>query len=87
MRTYVPVPQAAGTTAGKPTRALRRPGGVDAVLAIGAFLKASGKWLLDRVENARRREIEAYLSRATDAADLEARIRRLERGVYFSRYY
>jgi hypothetical protein len=61
MRTYVPVTQTAGNTAGKPTRAARRPGGVDAVLAIGAFLKASAHWLLEQMEASRRRHTEAKL--------------------------
>jgi hypothetical protein len=87
MRTYVPAIQTAGNTAGNPIRAARRTGGVNAVLAIGEFFKAGVQWLADRVESARQREIQAYLAQATDNVDLERRIRLIERGAYFSRYY
>jgi hypothetical protein len=36
-------------------------------------------WLERYAHAVRARQIEAYLSRATDAADLESRIRQLER--------
>lgn len=36
-------------------------------------------WLERNAHRCREREIEGYLSQATDAADLESRIRRLER--------
>jgi hypothetical protein len=36
-------------------------------------------WFADQFDNARMREVERYLSQATDLCDLEQRIRRLER--------
>lgn len=38
-------------------------------------------WFADQFDNARMREVERYLSQATDLCDLERRIRRLERNV------
>jgi hypothetical protein len=59
MRTHVPAPQAAGNTAGNVPVQARRAGAVDAVLAIGAYLKASGTSLIDVLDKARRAQIEA----------------------------
>jgi hypothetical protein len=44
----------------------------------GLFPKLAS-WLESAAQRARRNEIEQYLSQATDIADLERRIRRLER--------
>ncbi len=38
-------------------------------------------WFADRFDDARMREVERYLSQATDLCDLEQRIRRLERNT------
>lgn len=49
--------------------------------ALRWFFPKIGAWLADRAYFARMREVEAFLSEATDAADLETRIRRIERGM------
>jgi hypothetical protein len=43
-------------------------------------------WFDSSNERARRREIEAFLSQATNIADLEARILQLQRNEKFSPY-
>jgi hypothetical protein len=47
--------------------------------ALRALFPKLASWFEASVERARRREIEAYLSRSTDIADLERRILRLQR--------
>jgi hypothetical protein len=47
--------------------------------ALRALFPKLASWFEAGVERARRREIEAYLSRSTDIADLERRILRLQR--------
>jgi hypothetical protein len=47
--------------------------------ALRALFPKLASWFEAGVERARRREIEAYLSRSTDIADLERRIFRLQR--------
>jgi hypothetical protein len=78
VRTYVPVPE---------TGPSARPTGSDPLLALGNFLRATADWLAGRIDSARRSDVEAYLSKATDNVDLEKRIRELERNAFFSRYY
>jgi hypothetical protein len=47
--------------------------------ALRGFFPKLAAWLEDAAQRARRNEIEEYLSQATDLADLEQRIRRIER--------
>ena len=54
-------------------RALRRK-------AITDLLARFGQWLQTKLQSGRRREVEAYLAQATDHADLERRLRDVERG-------
>ena len=82
MRTYIPVPET-GPTA----EAADRPAGSGVLAAIGQFFSATAEWLANRLDAAHRRGVEEYLAQATDNIDLEKRIRQLERGAYFSRYY
>ena len=82
MRSYIPVPET-GTTADAAPRAARP----NVLASIGKFISATAEWLGDRLDAARRSETEKYLAQATDNIDLEKRIRQLERGAYFSRYY
>jgi len=49
--------------------------------AMRGFFPKLSVWLSDRIHFARMREIETYLSQATDLADLEHRIARIERGA------
>ena len=53
-------------------RALRRE-------AISNLLARLGSWLESKLQNGRRRDVEAYLAKATDHADLERRLRDVER--------
>ena len=53
-------------------RALRRE-------AIAGLLSRFGDWLENKLQSGRRRDVEAYLSRSTDHADLERRLRDVER--------
>ena len=78
MRTYVPVPE---------TGPRARPTGSDSLVALGNFLRGTFDWLAGRLDAARRSDVDAYLSQSSDSADLERRIRQLERGAFFSRYY
>ena len=78
MRTYIPVPETGPSTS--PTRN-------DALLALGNFLRGTVEWLAGRLDSARRSDVDAYLSQASDNIDLEWRIRQLERNAFFSRYY
>lgn len=80
-----PVPAAATTPASQPAPAA--PSATPAMTiaerkgeALRRFFPKIGAWLADWAYFARMREVEHYLSQATDAVDLEARIRRLERG-------
>lgn len=82
MRSYIPVPET-GTTAAEAVR----PASPNVLTAIGQFVSAIAEWLGNRLDAAHRREAEKYLAQASDAVDLEKRIRQLERGAYFSRYY
>ena len=82
MRTYIPVPET-GTTVG----AVNRPASPGILAAIGQFISATAEWFGNRLDSAHRREVEKYLAQSTDNIDLEKRIRQLERGAYFSRYY
>jgi hypothetical protein len=82
MRSYVPVPET-GTTAGPAAR----PASPSVLASIGQFISATAEWLGDRLDAAHRREAEIYLAQATDNIDLEKRIRQLERGAFFARYY
>jgi hypothetical protein len=52
----------------------------------GLFPKLAS-WFEDAMDRARRNEIEAYLSHATDIADLEERMRQLQRRDIVSRRY
>jgi hypothetical protein len=84
-RTAKPRPEAAATPpqapiAGSPAMAERKGE------ALRSFFPKIGAWLADRVYFARMREVEAYLAQATDSADLEQRIRRLERAAVPPRY-
>ncbi len=54
--------------------------------ALRGFFPKLANWFETRTERARRREVEAFLSQATDIADLEQRILRIQRGARFSRY-
>ena len=54
--------------------------------ALRGFFPKLANWFETRTERARRREVEAFLSQATDIADLEQRILRIQRGAHFSRY-
>jgi|DewCreStandDraft_4_1066084.scaffolds.fasta_scaffold21706_2 hypothetical protein len=47
--------------------------------AMRRFFPKLFSWFADQFDNARMREVERYLSQATDLCDLEERIRRLER--------
>jgi Protein of unknown function (DUF3563) len=78
MRTYDPVPE---------TGPRARPTGSDPLVALGNFLRGTFDWLAGRLDVARRSDVDAYLSQSSDSADLERRIRQLERGAFFSRYY
>ena len=82
MRTYIPVPET-GPSAGTPNHPAR-PG---VLAAIGQFVSATADWMVNRLDAAHRREVEKFLAQANDNIDLEKRIRELERGTYFSRYY
>lgn len=53
-------------------RALRRE-------VISSLLARFGDWLKAKLQSGRRRDVEAYLARATDHADLERRLREVER--------
>jgi len=53
-------------------RALRRE-------AISNLLARLGDWLGSKLQSGRRRDVEAYLARSTDHADLERRLRDVER--------
>ena len=67
-------------TAVRTVRHPARPGGLLRLYrAFGHAIAKAGDWLEDFASSARRREIEAYLSVATDHADLERRMRDLER--------
>ena len=79
MRRYIPVPE----TGPSP----RPPTGNEPLLALGNFLRSTVEWLGNRLDAARRSDVDAYLSDASDNADLERRIRLLERNAFFSRYY
>lgn len=52
----------------------------------GLFPKITS-WFEDAMDRANRREVEAYLSKATDLADLEDRMRRLQNRDALSRYF
>jgi hypothetical protein len=49
--------------------------------AMRSFFPKLFSWFADQFDNARMREVERYLSQATDLCDLEQRIRRLERNT------
>jgi uncharacterized protein DUF3563 len=53
-------------------RALRRE-------VISNLLARFGDWLGSKLQSGRRRDVEAYLAQATDHADLERRLRDVER--------
>jgi hypothetical protein len=53
-------------------RALRRA-------AIAGLLRRLANWIENKLQNGRRRDVEAYLAQATDHADLERRLREVER--------
>lgn len=68
------------------TRAARRDAAPRAVAARRAeamrrFFPKLASWFADQFDNARMRDVERYLSQATDLCDLEQRIRRLERNI------
>ncbi|GAB4472088.1 MAG: hypothetical protein OHK0044_15610 [Burkholderiaceae bacterium] len=48
--------------------------------AMRAFFPKLFSWFADQFDDARMREVERYLSQASDLCDLEQRIRRVERG-------
>jgi hypothetical protein len=47
--------------------------------AIADLVTRVGHWLRVKLQSARRREVEAYLAQSTDHADLERRLRDVER--------
>jgi hypothetical protein len=47
--------------------------------AIAALFARFGRWLEARLQTGPRREVEAYLAQSTDHADLERRLRDVER--------
>jgi hypothetical protein len=47
--------------------------------AVAALLARFGRWLEAKLQPAPRREVEAYLAQSTDHADLERRLRDVER--------
>ena len=49
--------------------------------ALRSFFPKLSVWLNNRIHFARMREIESYLSQATDLADLEHRIAKIERSA------
>lgn len=49
--------------------------------ALRAFFPKLSVWLNNRIHFARMREVESYLSEATDLADLERRIAQIERSA------
>ena len=51
--------------------------------AMRGFFPKLSVWLSNRIHFARMREIDSYLSQATDLADLERRIARIERGAHW----
>jgi uncharacterized protein DUF3563 len=53
-------------------RALRRE-------VIAGLIDRFGQWLGAKLQSGRRREVEAYLAQSTDHADLERRLRDVER--------
>jgi uncharacterized protein DUF3563 len=53
-------------------RALRRE-------VIAGLISRFGRWLEAKLQSGRRREVEAYLAQSTDHADLERRLRDVER--------
>jgi len=53
-------------------RALRRD-------AVAAFFRRALEWFEAKLRNAQRRDVEDYLAQATDHADLERRLRDVER--------
>ena len=53
-------------------RALRRE-------TLAALFARLGQWLEAALQSGRRRDVEAYLAKATDHADLERRLRDIER--------
>lgn len=50
---------------------------------IGRAIGRAFAWLEEKYQRARWREIDSYLSRSTDHADLERRLKELERGNRF----
>jgi len=54
--------------------------------AMRSFFLKLMSWFESSNERARRREIDAFLSQATNIADLEARILQLQRNERFSPY-
>ena len=69
-------PQAA---VGAAPHAARTGGLLRLYRAIGRVFVKAGDWLEQTSSDARGRDLEAYLSRSTDHADLERRMRDLER--------
>jgi hypothetical protein len=54
--------------------------------ALRGFFPKLASWLENATDRARRNEIEAYLSHATDIADLEERMRRLQQRAIYSHF-
>lgn len=74
-------PRSAGApgTRSSPPDAATRAVAARRAEAMRRFFPKLFSWFADQFDNARMREVEQYLSQATDLCDLEERIRRLER--------
>ena len=64
---------------------LEREAGVLRTAAIGSALVRFWSWVERLFETGRRRRVEEYLARAQSVAELEARLRKLERGDHLVR--
>jgi hypothetical protein len=51
--------------------------------ALRGFFPKLSVWISNRIHFSRMREVESYLSQATDLADLEHRIAKIERGTHW----
>jgi hypothetical protein len=51
--------------------------------AMRGFFPKLSLWISNRIHASRMREVESYLSQATDLADLERRIARIERSAHW----
>jgi hypothetical protein len=74
-----------------PRRARARPPEGDLpqqrAAALRNFFPKIATWFETAIDRAQRREVEAFLAHATDIADLEQRIREVERRTIVSRRY